>query len=121
SCMDCHQKIDPFGIVFENYNAVGLFQTVSNNGNPIDVKTELPDGKVVDGIDEIKAYILNEKINDFTRSLVKHLFAYAVGRDVTFVDEPEIESIVSAVREDGYRFQSVFEHIITSKSFIGDF
>ncbi|WP_420399792.1 DUF1592 domain-containing protein [Flagellimonas sp.] len=121
SCMDCHQKIDPFGIVFENYNAVGLFQTVSNNGNPIDVKTELPDGKVVDGIDEIKAYILNEKIDDFTRSLVKHLFSYAVGRDVTFVDEPEIESIVSAVREDGYRFQSVFEHIITSKSFIGDF
>ncbi|MCL6265847.1 DUF1592 domain-containing protein [Flagellimonas myxillae] len=121
SCMDCHAKIDPYGIVFENYNAVGLFQTVANNGNPIDVKAELPDGKVVDGIDEIKAYILNEKIDDFTRSLVKHLFSYAVGRDVTFVDEPEIESIVSNIREDGYRFQSVFEHIITSKSFIGDF
>nr|WP_299385348.1 DUF1592 domain-containing protein [Allomuricauda sp.] len=121
SCMDCHAKIDPYGIVFENYNAVGLFQTMANNGNPIDSKAELPDGKVVDGIDEIKAYILNEKIDDFTRSLVKHLFSYAVGRDVTFVDEPEIESIVSAVREDGYRFQSVFEHIITSKSFIGDF
>ncbi|WP_190808808.1 DUF1592 domain-containing protein [Flagellimonas sp. S3867] len=121
SCMDCHRKIDPFGIVFENYNAVGLFQTVSNNGNPIDVKTELPDGKEVDGIDEIKAYILNEKIDDFTRSLVKHLFTYAVGRDVTFVDEPEIESIVSAIKEDGYHFQSVFEHIITSKSFVGDF
>jgi len=121
SCMDCHRKIDPYGIVFENYNAVGLFQTVSSNGNTIDVKTELPDGKVVEGIDGIKAYILKEKIDDFTRSLVKHLFTYAMGRDVTFVDEPEIESIVSAVRGDGYRFQSVFEHIITSKSFIGNF
>ncbi len=121
SCMDCHAKIDPYGIVFENYNAVGLFQDLASNGNPIDTKAELPDGKVVDGIDEIKAYILNEKIDDFTRSLVKHLFAYAVGRDITFVDEPEIESIVGAVREDGYRFQSVFENIITSKSFVGDF
>lgn len=121
SCMDCHAKIDPYGIVFENYNAVGLFQTVANNGNPIDVRTELPDGKEVDGVEEIKAYILNEKIDDFTRSLVKHLFSYAIGRDVTFVDEPEIEAIVSNIRKDGYRFQSVFEHIITSKSFIGDF
>lgn len=120
SCMDCHAKIDPYGIVFENYNAVGLYQTVAHNGNPIDTKTELPDGQVVDGVDEIKAYILNEKLDDFTRSLVKHLFSYAMGRDVTFVDEPEIESIVADIRADGYRFQSVFEHIITSKSFIGD-
>lgn len=118
--MDCHAKIDPYGIVFENYNAVGLYQTVAHNGNPIDTKTELPDGQVVDGVDEIKAYILNEKLDDFTRSLVKHLFSYAMGRDVTFVDEPEIESIVADIRADGYRFQSVFEHIITSKSFIGD-
>lgn len=120
SCMDCHSKIDPYGIVFENYNAVGLFETIATNGNPIDAKAELPDGAEVDGVDQIKAYILNEKLDDFTRSLTKHLFSYALGRDVTFVDEAEIERIVAKVKKDGYRFQSVLEHIITSRSFIGD-
>lgn len=120
SCMDCHRKIDPYGIVFENYNAVGIFQTVAKD-KPIDVKTELPDGKVVEGIDEIKSYIINEKGDDFKNSLVKHLFSYALGRDVTFVDEQEIESIIKAVRSEDYRFQSVFENIVISPSFRGKF
>lgn len=121
ACMDCHRKIDPYGIVFENYNAVGRFQTVANNDKPIDVKAELPNGTVVEGIDEIKAYILNMKSDDFTRSLVKYLFAYALGRDVTFIDEKEIEVIVKKVRADDYRFQAVIEHIVTSPSFKGEF
>jgi hypothetical protein len=120
SCMDCHRKIDPYGIVFENYDAVGIFRTVANE-KPIDAKAELPNGKVVNGIDEIKAYILNEKRDDFTRSLVKHLFAYALGRDVTFVDEREIEAIVHEVKSEDYKFQTLFEEIVLSPSFKGDF
>ncbi|UCS95262.1 DUF1592 domain-containing protein [Echinicola marina] len=118
ACMDCHKKIDPYGIVFENYNAVGRFQTVAMD-KPIDTEAELPSGEQVDGIDEIKSYILNMKKDDFTRSLVKHLFSYAMGRDVTFVDEREIESIVKEVRSDDYRFQSVIENIVLSPSFRG--
>ncbi|UZR97422.1 DUF1592 domain-containing protein [Chondrinema litorale] len=120
SCMDCHKKIDPYGIAFENYNAVGRFETMAKE-KPIDTKAELPNGHEVDGIDEIKKYILEMKSEDFTRSLVKYLYAYALGRDVTFVDEEEIESIVRKVREDDYQFQSIFENIVTSPSFKGEF
>ncbi|QDH79213.1 DUF1592 domain-containing protein [Echinicola soli] len=121
ACMDCHKKIDPYGIAFENYNAVGRFETVASNGNKIDAKSELPNGEVVNGIDEIKSYILNMKQDTFTRSLVKHMFSYALGRDVTFVDEREIEKIVSEVREDNYSFRSVVENIVMSDSFKGEF
>ena len=119
--MDCHRKIDPYGIVFENYDAVGLFQTVSTTGKSIDTRAELPNGKVVEGIDDIKQYIIEEKSDVFTRSLVSHLFAYALGRDVTFVDEQEIEKIVREVGSEDYRFQAVFEEIVTNPSFKGDF
>lgn len=120
ACMDCHRKIDPYGIVFENYDAVGIFQTVAKE-RPIDTKAELPNGKVVNGIDDIKSYIIEEQFDVFTRSLVKHLFAYALGRDVTFVDEKEIEMIVAKVRAEDYRIQAVFEQIVTSPSFRGEF
>ena len=119
ACMDCHKKIDPYGIVFENYNAVGRYQKLAME-KPIDAQTELPDGNEVNGIDEIKSYIINLKSDDFTRSLVKHLFAYALGRDVTFVDEKEIETIVQQVKRDGYGFQSVIENIVISPSFKGN-
>ncbi|AGA78161.1 putative membrane protein [Echinicola vietnamensis DSM 17526] len=121
ACMDCHKKIDPYGIAFENYNAVGRFETVASTGSKIDAKSELPNGEVVNGIDEIKSYILNMKQDTFTRSLVKHLFSYAMGRDVTFVDEREIEKIVSEVREANYSFRSVVENIVLSDSFKGQF
>ena len=46
------------------------------------------------------------------------MFAYALGRNVTFADEAEIEAIVAAVREEDYRFRSVVKQIVNSESFL---
>lgn len=116
SCIDCHLKIDPYGVVFENYDAVGRFQN-SYKGNKIDVKSKLPDGTVVQGVKGIKDYILTKKKDAFTKSLVEHLFAYALGRDVSFSDDKELNAIVEKVKLNDYKFQTVIEEIILSKSF----
>ncbi len=116
SCLNCHQKIDPYGVVFQNYDAVGRYQG-KIGGKPIDAKSVLPDGTTVDGIDEIKQYILNSKKDEFLTALVEHLFAWAVGRDVRFSDEKEIAEIVDRVKKDGQTLRSVFRQIVRSKSF----
>lgn len=116
SCMDCHQKIDPFGVVFENYDAVGRFRLTAKE-KPIDSYSKLPDGTEVEGVQGIKEYILDLKKYDFTKSLVKNLFAYAIGRDVSFADEEEINNIVKEVIDDDYRFKTVIEQIVLSPSF----
>ena len=114
--MDCHRKIDPFGVVFENYDAVGRFRLTAKD-KPIDVKSILPDGTEVVGIQGIKEYILALKKENFTKSLVENLFAYALGRDVGFADEEEINNIVEEVIDDDYRFKTVIEQIVLSPSF----
>lgn len=116
SCMDCHQKIDPYGVVFENYDATGRFHLISN-GTLIDTKSLLPDGTEVVGIEGIKDYILQFKKDEFTKAFVENLFAYAVGRDVGFADVEEINHIVEEVIDDDYRFQTVIEQIVRSPSF----
>lgn len=116
SCVDCHLKIDPYGVVFENLDAVGRFQTKSN-GKQIDSVSVLPDGTRVEGLKGLQQYILSKRQEDFTRSVVEHLFAYALGRDVTFADEPQINAMVEKVSAEGYRFQSVVEQIILSPAF----
>ena len=116
SCMDCHQKIDPYGVVFENYDAVGRFKLTAND-KPIDAKSKLPDGTEIEGIQGIKDYILELKKDNFTKSLVENLFAYALGRDVGFADEEEINNIVEKVIDDNYQFRTVIEQIILSPSF----
>ena len=116
SCMDCHMKIDPYGVIFENYDATGRYQ-LTMKGKPIDSKSVLPDGEEVDGIQDMKDYILKFKTEDFTKSIVKNLFSYAIGRDVGFADEKEIRYIVDKVTKDNYSFKTVIQEIIYSPSF----
>ncbi|MDO7173349.1 DUF1592 domain-containing protein [Mariniflexile sp. AS56] len=116
SCLDCHLKIDPYGVVFENYDAVGRYQLTAK-GKPIDSKSKLPDGTEVEGVQGIKEYILRLKKQDFTRALVENIFAYALGRDVGFADNKEIDRIVEAVVDNDFRFQTVIEQVVLSPSF----
>ena len=65
----------------------------------------------------MKDYILKFKTEDFTKSIVKNLFSYAIGRDVGFADEKEIRYIVDKVTKDNYSFKTVIQEIIYSPSF----
>mgnify|MGYP000223639458 CR=1 FL=1 len=120
SCIDCHLKIDPYGVAFENYDAVGRFREMFKE-TPIDSKSVLPDGTEVEGIKGIKEYLLTQKKDEFTKSVVEHLFAYALGRDVSFSDEKELNGIVEKVKQSDYKFKSVLEEIIKSDSFLNHF
>lgn len=116
SCHDCHAGIDPFGIAFENYNAVGLLEE-ERAGRRIDASTVLPDGTPVDGVPELKRYILEQERQQFLRALVEHLFAYALGRDLSFADEEEISQIVAYVEQHGETMRAVLRGIVLSPSF----
>ena len=116
SCRNCHQKLDPYGLIFEDYNGAGLLK--SNAGKNPDTRAKLPGGTVVDGVTGMKAHILKSQRKGFTRSLVEHLLVYALGRDMSFVDEPAIERIVSAVTRRGGSMRVVMEEIVQSPLFL---
>jgi len=117
SCLDCHKKIDPYGVVFEELDAVGRLRKPSK-GKPVDAASTLPDGQRVEGLAGMKKYLLEKQAGNVTKSLVEHMFAYANGRNVTFADEEEIQGIVDQVTEDRYRFRSVIRGIVLSRSFL---
>ena len=114
SCVDCHSKVDPWGLLLENYNAVGLW--THRDGA---AEATLPRGKTLDGVDALKQYILNEKNEQFTRALVQHLLRYALGRSLSFTDRAAIDEIVKKVEKDNYRLQGLLRVMITSPLFSG--
>ena len=118
SCRSCHSKIDPYGVVFEAFDATGRFHP-THNKKPVDVSSTLPDGTVIDGVAEIKAYILKQKHREFATAFVEHLFAYAIGRDVTFADKAEIAGIVDRAEKRGNGLRTIVEEIVLSSSFAG--
>jgi len=64
--MGCHRKIDPWGIAFEEYDAVGNLQRDGvgatlrkrQTSQPIDAKAKLPTGVKVDGMRELRSELL---------------------------------------------------------------
>ena len=118
SCRNCHRKLDPYGLVFEDYDGAGLLNRSA--GKHTDTTVTLPTNVTVSGVDEMKAYIVSSQARAFTRSLVEHLLAYALGRDMSFADDEAIDAIVSSVERRDYRFQSVIEEVVTSPLFTQD-
>ena len=116
ACMDCHASFDPYGIALETYNAVGLRQ-IERKGRPVDASTILPDGTQVDGAAGLKHYLKETVPEQFAASLVKHMFAYALGRDVGITDEDEMAAILVKVKAANYSLRSVVQEIIASPSF----
>lgn len=116
SCFDCHAGIDPWGLAFERYGAGGLLEETRKD-RPIDAATVLPDGTAIDGVRALKDYLLSSQQETVARSLTEHLFAYALGRDVSFTDEELLDGIMDAVRADNYRLRSIVDAIVTSPAF----
>ncbi|WP_068545185.1 DUF1592 domain-containing protein [Thalassotalea crassostreae] len=116
SCRDCHAMIDPYGIAFENFDAAGIYQTM-NKEQPVDALSVLPDGVEVNGIDDLKAYVIKQKPQLFTMSLVKHLYSYSLGREVRFSDEETLQTLVKEVKENNYSMRSLIKSIVNHPTF----
>ena len=104
ACISCHSRIDPWGIAFENYDALGSFRTQIND-QAVDATSELFNRQPLAGIDGLKRYLLIERQDQFARAMVHKLMAYALGRPLAFGDNADIDSLTAQFRrrDDGLR------------------
>lgn len=117
SCRDCHAGIDPYGVAFERYGASGLREE-TRKGRPVDASTTLPDGVEIDGVAALKEHLAAHEAEAVARSFVEHLYAYALGRDVSFTDEEDIDAILEAARADGWRARALLRGVVQSPAFL---
>jgi hypothetical protein len=114
ACRDCHMKIDPFGVAFEQYDELGRFRS---QGEKYISKTVLPDGTPVEGLKDLKKYILTEKPNDLSRSFIKYLASYALGRSLSFSDSEDIRKLVDESVRNNSRLQYIILALTGSELF----
>jgi len=115
-CRRCHEKMDPFGISLENYNAVGQWRD-ARAGRMVDSEATLSDGTRLDGVVGLKHFLLQKRRDQFARALVSKLLTYALGRSLTIDDEPIVSQLVVVFGKNGYRIKSLIEAIVVSEPF----
>ena len=115
SCANCHARLDPPGFAFENYNAIGKFR-IKDGEATIDPSGVLPNGQSFKGPKELKQ-ILMEKKDLFSRALTEKMLTYSIGRGVEFYDKRAVDSIVSALAKNDFRFSTLIVEVAMSDPF----
>lgn len=116
ACVSCHSRIDPWGIAFENYDALGAWRTMIKK-TPVDATAVLFNKQELAGVDGLKRYLLSDRQDQFARAMIHKMSAYALGRPLTFADHADIDAMTSRFRKQGDRLADLIHVVVTSNLF----
>ncbi len=146
SCNACHARLDPWGIPFEQYNAIGRFQpkvpkegtrvspfktavhkdldgytAYVNSLNTVTVGADarVPGGPNIDGMAELKAYLLKDRKGDIARNVLRRFYGYGLGRELTWRDRFAVEDMLDGVGKNGYGMRDMIVAVCRHESFRG--
>ncbi|MDB6038217.1 MAG: hypothetical protein JWM99_2058 [Verrucomicrobiales bacterium] len=123
NCAACHKKIDPLGMAFDNYDAIGRWRTVETvrNGTgadpALDPSGELSDGRAFADAAALKR-ILADDVDKFAAAFTEKLATYAFRRGMTFADRLELKRVVAESKANQYQLASLIELLVTSDLFL---
>jgi Protein of unknown function (DUF1585) len=83
----------------------------------IDARSVLPDKKEVQGFDDLKHYLTNDRIDQLAFSMLKHLAIYATGRNLSFNELEFLKKEGLKLKADGYRMQDMILFVVNSRIF----
>jgi len=121
NCAACHAKIDPLGLAFENYDAIGRWRTEEvTDGvgeNPKVVSSgKLPDGREYQDAAEFQRLLLHD-LDTFHLTFIDKLATYGLRRTMSFTDRDEVKRIADASKARDYRLKDLIEAFVTSDLF----
>jgi mono/diheme cytochrome c family protein len=122
NCASCHRKIDPLGLAFDNYDAIGRWRTeeIVNDGagdNPkVDASGEMIDGRKFSGAASFKKLLLAE-MDKFNAAFIEKLATFALRRVMTIDDRAALSALAKQGKAADYRVQSIVELLVLSDLF----
>ncbi len=121
TCASCHRKIDPLGLAFENYDAIGRWRSheqVQGTGvdPPVDPSGQLADGRRFESPEQFKQLMI-EDLDKFNAAFIEKLATYGMRRTMTFEDHDDLDQIALVSRQHDYRLQDILEAFVASDLF----
>jgi hypothetical protein len=121
NCASCHAKIDPLGLAFENYDAIGRWRTTEKTegtgADPaVNPSGKLPDGRAYKDADEFTKLLLAD-IDAFNHTFVEKFATYALRRAMSFDDREDLKAIAAAGKAADYRVKEIVTALVTSELF----
>jgi hypothetical protein len=119
SCAACHAKIDPLGLAWDNYDAIGQWRTHEKvaqgvGKDPlIDPSGVLPDGRAFKDSVEFKKLLLEDR-EPIARAFIEQLSTYALRRVLTVDDEDDLAAITAEAKKYDFRVRDMIRAVALS-------
>lgn len=115
-CSSCHNRMDPLGLAFENFNALGRFRAKERD-QPIDSSGQLITGESFTTVQELKRILVTARRLDFYRCVTEKLLTYALGRGLDYYDVEAVDQIVDRLEKANGRPSALFAGVVESAPF----
>ncbi|HWZ91115.1 MAG TPA: DUF1588 domain-containing protein [Polyangiaceae bacterium] len=103
-CQGCHARINPVGFLFENYDTIGQYRTIDDNGQPVNSDVTIVDALDNTGMRDPKLNVetpdavkfvqnLASEASVTTQCLVTQLYRYALKRVESDADQQTISDL----------------------------
>jgi hypothetical protein len=112
-CAQCHTKVDPWGVPFEEFDAAGLFKK-----EKVDARSTLPDKTEVADFAALRKHLADDRADQVAFGALKHLAIYATGRNLTYGELEFLRKDALRLKADGYRMQDMIRYVVNSKMFL---
>lgn len=112
-CWKCHERMDPLGLPFEQYDLWGKHRT-TELGRPVDTSGDLDGVAVKDPTELLHRLANSERVHQV---FLRHVFRFFCGRNETLGDAQTLRDMESAYRKNqGSLNESILE-LLVSDSF----
>ncbi len=119
SCAACHSKIDPLGLAWDNYDAIGQWRTHEKiaaglGADPlINPAGAMPDGRAFKDANDFKQRLLEDR-DTIARAFIEHLCTYALRRVLTYDDRDDLNAIVAEAKRNQYQISDIIRAVALS-------
>jgi hypothetical protein len=113
NCSSCHDVLDPVGLAFENFDAIGRFRT-HEDGHEILTYGDLDDVAYPD-VRGFHKVLRNAPA--VPRCLVRKLYMHGVGREPVPEERELLEALIVAFAEDGHALVPLMRTVALSYGF----
>ena len=114
-CKNCHSQFDAYGLMFEQYDAIGKHRFFDSHGQSIDSVADLTNmasfDSVVSGPVEFGQMLASRP--EFINCVTRHLFAYGTGNDGVQSNQCDVTNITKNLNQNS-SFTDIIRGVVTS-------
>ena len=120
SCAACHRNIDPLGLAFDQYDAIGQWRTREQvptgvGEDPlVDASGVMPDGRPFTHSVQFKQLLLEDR-DKIVRAFIEQLCTYSLRRVLTVDDSDSIKLIEEVAKKNDYRVKDIVRAVASSE------